>query len=224
MNDGIAIHHADAHLLVVEKPAGLLSVPGRLPENRDCLVTRLQATYPDALTVHRLDQVTSGLMLFARGKAMQSALATLFEQRKVEKRYQAWVEGMVDGESGEIDLPLICDWPNRPRQKVDFAVGKPALTRWRVLERDGERMRTRLELEPVTGRSHQLRLHLASIGHPIIGDVLYGAAVAARVCLHASRLAFQHPVQGARVTLVSPAVFGNAGARPGASGARRPVG
>lgn len=203
----IAIHHIDEHLLVVEKPAGLLSVPGRLPENHDCLVSRLQVRHPDALTVHRLDQVTSGLMVFARGKEMQSALSALFERRQVMKRYEALVEGPVDGGAGEIDLPLTCDWPNRPKQKVDHEAGKPALTRWRVLGRGAEGAATRLELEPVTGRSHQLRLHLASIGHPIVGDTMYGAVPAVRVCLHASGLAFVHPATGGQVAWRSLAPF-----------------
>ncbi|GAB3336337.1 RluA family pseudouridine synthase [Marilutibacter aestuarii] len=207
MFDSIRIHHADAHLLVVEKPAGLLSVPGRLPENRDCVVARLQRVHVDALTVHRLDQVTSGLMLFARGKAMQSALSGLFERRQVGKGYEARVEGRVRDEAGEIDLPLACDWPNRPRQMVDRVHGKPALTRWRVLGRDVAGAWTRLALEPVTGRSHQLRLHLASIGHPIVGDAMYGASPAARVCLHATRLSFPHPVGGASMAFESPAPF-----------------
>ena len=212
---GLFVIFHDEHLLIVQKPPGLLSVPGRLPENRDCVVSRLQAVYPDALTVHRLDQVTSGLMLFARGKDMQRALAMQFERRLVSKRYVAAVEGRVDGLEGEIALPLICDWPNRPKQKVDFETGKPALTRWRLLERgsgadgpdeDGPDV-SRLELEPVTGRSHQLRLHLASIGHPIVGDTMYGAAAAARVCLHASRLSFAHPASGEPMAFDSTAPF-----------------
>lgn len=207
MSPDITVHYLDAELLVAEKPAGLLSVPGRLPENQDCLVSRLQALYPDALTVHRLDQVTSGLMLYARGKPMQVALSGLFEQRQVSKRYEALVQGLVEGEAGEIALPLICDWPNRPKQKVDFELGKPSLTRWRVLARDAQAGQTRLELEPVTGRSHQLRLHLASIGHPIIGDVLYDAAPADRVALHACELAFVHPGNGQPMRLLSPAPF-----------------
>ncbi len=206
-SQAVEVVHDDSHLLVVEKPAGLLSVPGRLPENRDCVASRLQREYPDALTVHRLDQVTSGLMLFARGKAMQSALARLFERREIAKRYLARVEGRMEGEAGTIDLPLICDWPNRPRQKVDHEVGKPALTRWRVLERDPGGAWSRVELEPVTGRSHQLRLHLASIGHPIVGDVFYGAGDAPRTCLHASRLAFVHPASGAALDLHSTPPF-----------------
>lgn len=207
MNTDIAVHYVDAHLLVAEKPAGLLSVPGRLPENQDCVIARLQQVYPDALTVHRLDQVTSGLMLYARGKPMQAALSGLFERRQVDKRYEALLEGMLAEDAGEVALPLICDWPNRPRQIVDFALGKPALTRWRVLERDAVAGRTRVALEPVTGRSHQLRVHMASLGHPIVGDVFYGAAPAERVALHACELAFVHPESGQPMRLLSPAPF-----------------
>ncbi|MCR1007215.1 MAG: pseudouridine synthase, partial [Stenotrophomonas maltophilia] len=174
----IHLHYIDDALLVAEKPAGLLSVPGRSAENQDCVVARLQALYPDALTVHRLDQVTSGLLLHARGKDMQAALSMQFEQRQVGKRYEAVVQGLLERDTGEVDLPLIVDWPNRPKQMVDHERGKPALTRWRVLVRDVEARRTRVALEPITGRSHQLRLHMASIGHPIVGDVLYDAAPA----------------------------------------------
>ena len=201
------IHFVDQALVVAEKPAGLLSVPGRLEENKDCLVTRLQRRYPDVMTVHRLDQVTSGLMLYARGKAVQIALSKQFEQRQVSKRYEALVQGLVEGESGEIDLPLICDWPNRPKQMVSFELGKPSLTRWRVLARDAAAQTTRVELEPVTGRSHQLRLHLASMGHPIVGDVMYDAQPAVRVCLHARRLGFVHPLTGVALEFVSECPF-----------------
>ena len=199
----------DEALIIVCKPAGLLSVPGRLPENKDCLITRLQAEFADALTVHRLDQVTSGLMVFARSKAAQAQLSAQFAQRQVRKRYTAWAEGHVLEDSGSIDLPLICDWPNRPRQKVDFELGKPALTHWRVLQRssDGAAARTLLELTPVTGRSHQLRLHLATIGHPIVGDDFYGAQPAARVCLHASELGLSHPSTGVAMQWQSAAPF-----------------
>lgn len=207
MTPDIALHHIDDALLVAEKPAGLLSVPGRLPENQDCLVSRLQARHADVLTVHRLDQVTSGLMLYARGREVQAALSTQFEQRRVGKRYEAVVEGMIEDDGGEIALPLVCDWPNRPKQKVDHAHGKPALTRWRVLAREAAARRTRVELEPVTGRSHQLRLHMASLGYPIVGDVLYGAAAAARVHLHACRLAFVHPLTGEAMAFASPCPF-----------------
>ncbi|WP_282298230.1 RluA family pseudouridine synthase [Stenotrophomonas sp. PS02289] len=200
----IHLHYADDALLVAEKPPGLLSVPGRTPENQDCVVTRLQALYPDALTVHRLDQVTSGLLLHARGKAMQAALSAQFEQRQVHKRYRAVLEGLLEEDAGEVNLPLIVDWPNRPKQQVDHERGKPALTRWRVLARDAVSGRTQVELEPITGRSHQLRLHMASLGHPIVGDVLYGATVADRVYLHACLLAFTHPVSGEPMTVASP--------------------
>ncbi|RMH94559.1 RluA family pseudouridine synthase [Lysobacter pythonis] len=203
----IALHHVDAHLLAAEKPAGLLSVPGRLPANRDCLITRLQYEFPDAMTVHRLDQVTSGLVLFGRGAAMQQALSMQFERRQILKRYEALVEGLIQADAGEISLPLICDWANRPRQKVDADAGKPALTRWRVLARDEAACRTRIELEPVTGRSHQLRVHMASIGHVIVGDVFYGAAPAARVCLHALGLIFTHPASGEPMAMASSAPF-----------------
>ncbi len=203
----IHLHYIDDHLLLAEKPAGLLSVPGRSAENQDCVVSRLQGLYTDALTVHRLDQVTSGLLLHARGKAMQAALSALFAQRRVSKAYEAVVEGVLPDDVGEVDLPLMVDWPNRPKQKVDHVDGKPALTRWRVVARDLDAGHTRVALEPVTGRSHQLRLHMASLGHPIVGDILYGAAPAARVHLHASRLAFVHPVSGLPLAFESPVPF-----------------
>lgn len=203
----IHLHYIDEALLVAEKPAGLLSVPGRSAENQDCVVARLQAVYADALTVHRLDQVTSGLLLHARGKDMQVALSMQFEKREVGKRYEAIVQGLLEGDAGEVDLPLIVDWPNRPKQMVDHERGKPALTRWRVLSRDIAAQRTRVELEPVTGRSHQLRLHMASLGHPIVGDVLYGAVAAQRVHLHARELRFTHPVTGEALALESATPF-----------------
>lgn len=201
----LALAYIDDHLIVADKPAGLLSVPGRAAENQDCVVTRLQVDYPDALTVHRLDMVTSGLLLHGRGKAMQVALSKLFEARQVHKRYVAVVEGELTQASGEILLPLRCDWDNRPRQMVDFELGKPAHTRWQLLGHEGGN--SRVLLEPVTGRSHQLRLHLASIGHPILGDVMYGARPAPRVCLHASELGFVHPHTGLPLQLRSHAPF-----------------
>ncbi|MCF5090225.1 Ribosomal large subunit pseudouridine synthase A [compost metagenome] len=203
----IHLHYIDDALLVAEKPAGLLSVPGRSVENQDCVVARLQGLYADALTVHRLDQVTSGLLLHARGKDMQVALSMQFEKREVGKRYEAIVQGLLEGDAGEVDLPLIVDWPNRPKQMVDHERGKPALTRWRVLSRDIAAQRTRVELEPVTGRSHQLRLHMASLGHPIVGDVLYGAVAAQRVHLHARELRFTHPVTGEALAFESATPF-----------------
>jgi tRNA pseudouridine32 synthase / 23S rRNA pseudouridine746 synthase len=188
--------HADDALIVVNKPAGLLSVPGRGEAGRVNLTAQVQASWPDALGVHRLDQATSGLMIFARGKEAQRRLSMAFEARAVGKQYLAVVEGTIDGESGEIAAPLIVDWPNRPRQIVSLEHGKPALTRWRCLERGHQR--SRLLLEPVTGRSHQLRVHLQSLGHPIVGDDLYGSAAGAcdRLLLHAARLVFSHPASG----------------------------
>ncbi len=197
---GLAIVFADASLLIVDKPAGLLSVPGRGADKQDCLLSRVQAKFADALTVHRLDMSTSGLLLLARGAAMQSELSRLFRERQVDKRYLAEVEGCLASDAGEVDLPLICDWPNRPRQKVDFEVGKRSLTRYRTLSRDVATQSSRVELEPVTGRSHQLRVHLASLGHPIIGDELYGSGSlesGERLRLHATELRFVHPLSGA---------------------------
>lgn len=198
--------YQDASLLVADKPAGLLSVPGRGADKQDCLSARVQAVFPDGLIVHRLDMATSGLLMFARGADMQRQLSELFSQRRVEKRYLAVVSGAPPVE-GEIALPLIADWPNRPLQKVDFQVGKPSLTRYRLLQYDPETDTSRLELEPVTGRSHQLRVHLSAIGHPILGDLFYGGATADRLHLHAHRLSFMHPVSGACLNLSSPSPF-----------------
>lgn len=195
----LALVYADDSLVVVNKPAGLLAVPGRGADKADCLSLRVQQHYTDALVVHRLDQATSGLMLMARGLAMQRSLNLMFEARSVLKTYGAVVHGLVVLDEGRIDLPLAADWPARPKQKVDLAAGKSALTNFRVLSRDTQNHTTRLELQPVTGRTHQLRVHLCAIGHPIVGDGLYGseahasATSASRLCLHAQHLALQHP-------------------------------
>jgi tRNA pseudouridine32 synthase / 23S rRNA pseudouridine746 synthase len=195
----LALVYADESLVVVNKPSGLLAVPGRGADKADCLSLRVQQHYTDALVVHRLDQATSGLMLMARGLAMQRSLNLMFEARSVHKTYVAVVHGLVVLDEGRIDLPLAADWPARPKQKVDLAAGKSALTNFRVLSRDTQNHTTRLELEPVTGRTHQLRVHLCAIGHPIVGDGLYGseadtsATSATRLCLHAQHLALQHP-------------------------------
>jgi len=207
--NGFALLFVDDSLLVVNKPAGMLSVPGRSADLQDCMAARVQAEVPDALVVHRLDMATSGLLVFARGKAAQRRLSHAFAQREVEKRYVAVVAGRVLADAGEIDLPLITDWPNRPRQKVDLSVGKPSVTRYRVIRRtDGD---TRLELEPVTGRSHQLRVHLLALGHPILGDALYApadvVASAERLMLHARSLAFAHPVHGGMLSFDSEVPF-----------------
>ncbi len=207
----LVIVHADDTLVVIDKPAGLLSVPGRGPDKADNAALRVQATFADALIVHRLDMATSGLLLLARGTDMQRALSRLFEAREVTKHYEACVSGLVECDDGEIDLPLGADWPQRPRQRVDHTNGKPSLTRYRVLSRDAARGTTRLLLQPVTGRSHQLRVHLQAIGHPIEGDALYAppdaAAVHDRLMLHATRLELRHPLTGAALSLISAAPF-----------------
>ena len=217
MTETLTFLHVDDALLVLDKPAGLLSVPGRGADKQDCAVARAQARHPDALIVHRLDMATSGLLLLARGAAMQRTLSMAFEARQVHKRYVAVAAGHLappaQGDWGEIDLPLMTDWPNRPRQIVD-ARGRSSLTRWRVLAHatmpDGQPA-TRLELEPVTGRSHQLRVHLQALGHPILGDALYAdeaaRAAAPRLLLHASELAFIHPLSGAPLRLHRPPPF-----------------
>ncbi len=198
--------YRDESLLVVNKPAGLLAVPGRGPDKQDCLSARLQQVFPDTLVVHRLDMATSGLMMFARGAGMQRRLSQMFQERKVGKRYIAVVSGRLEQGAGEVSLPLICDWPNRPKQMVDHAIGKPSLTRYRML--DMESGNSRVQLEPVTGRTHQLRVHMAEIGHPILGDALYGdAACARRLLLHACTLELRHPVSGDPLNFASPAPF-----------------
>lgn len=197
-DDGLAVLYCDEGLLVVDKPSGLLSVPGRGDDKQDCLLSRVQRDYPEALIVHRLDMETSGVMVLARNKAMHRQLSLLFQNREVTKRYIAVVDGRIADAAGVIDLPLICDWPNRPRQIVDHQQGKPSLTYYKVLWRDVEQGITRVELQPETGRSHQLRVHLQSLGHPILGDRLYASpaqqAKAPRLLLHALSLAFVHPL------------------------------
>jgi len=207
----LEILHCDAALIVAVKPAGLLSVPGRGEDKQDCLAARVQALYPDALVVHRLDMATSGLMVFARGLAAQRRLGDAFARREVDKRYIAIAAGHLESTEGEIDLPLMADWPNRPRQQVDPVHGKPSLTRFRVLGHDAAMKTTRVELEPITGRSHQLRVHLCAIGHPIAGDALYAPAdvlaLAPRLMLHAQSLILPHPDDERRVAFEQPAPF-----------------
>ena len=197
-DNGLDIRYLDTDLLVVDKPSGLLSVPGRGAGMEDNLASRVQARYPEALTVHRLDMDTSGLLVMARNPEVHRALGRLFELRQVDKEYIAVVAGRVLDSPRSIALPLIADWPNRPRQIVDFVQGKPALTHLEVLSYDAGSDTTRVRLTPETGRSHQLRVHLQSIGHPILGDDLYAPpeilALAPRLLLHAAMLAFRHPV------------------------------
>jgi tRNA pseudouridine32 synthase / 23S rRNA pseudouridine746 synthase len=189
----------DDFILVLNKPSGLLSVPGKI-ELRDCLSVRIQKVYPDALTVHRLDQPTSGLILMARNSEVHKHLSNQFRFRVVKKRYVAWVDGYIQNESGEIDFPLSADWPNRPRQKINFESGKPSKTYYRRIAYNMEKHCSYVELEPFTGRTHQLRLHLSALGHPIWGDPLYASddilKKSSRLLLHAEFLAFNHPITG----------------------------
>ena len=215
----LVVLHADDALLVLDKPAGLLSVPGRGPDKQDCLASRAQAHYPDARVVHRLDMATSGLMLMARGAGPLRTLGDAFAARQVHKRYEAVVHGVpvpdADADSTDgwsrIEAPLIVDWPNRPLQKVDADSGLPSLTRWRTMPSNAAPGTTRVELEPVTGRSHQLRVHLRHIGHPILGDVFYAPpavlAMAPRLLLHAAHIAFAHPVTGEPMRFDSAPAF-----------------
>lgn len=217
-SDRFAIVYQDDALLVLDKPAGLLSVPGRGADKQDCLSSRVQGRYPTASVVHRLDMGTSGLMLMALNGEVQRLLNEAFARRTVHKRYQAVVDGLVTVPEGSesdgwqhIDLPIALDWPNRPRRIIDIPVGKPSQTRWQVVSVDRASHSSRLQLEPLTGRSHQLRVHLQAIGHPILGDALYApvdvAAKSARLLLHASELALMHPVTGQAMRFVSPAPF-----------------
>jgi tRNA pseudouridine32 synthase/23S rRNA pseudouridine746 synthase len=206
--DPIRVIHHDAHLLVVDKPAGLLTVPGKGHDKADCLIARLRVDFPGVLLVHRLDTDTSGVIVFALTRLAQGHLGKQFEHRQTRKTYLARVWGVIPDDQGRIDLPLIVDWPNRPRQHVNHQTGRPAQTDWRVLSRAAEE--TRVELHPLTGRSHQLRVHMAAIGHPILGDPLYAVGQAAdfpRLMLHARTLGFRHPQGGAPVTFASPAPF-----------------
>jgi tRNA pseudouridine32 synthase/23S rRNA pseudouridine746 synthase len=199
-DEGLDLVHADEAMVVVNKPSGLLTVPGRGDGREDCLVSRVARTYPDALIVHRLDMATSGLVILGRGEAMQRALSLLFQERAVRKRYEALVWGQVAADRGQVDLPLRTDWPRRPMQMVCRDQGKPSLTHYEVLSRDAAAGRSRVALVPVTGRSHQLRVHMLALGHPIVGDPLYGDPVVQacwpRLMLHASELSLSHPLTG----------------------------
>ena len=205
----LAVIHRDHAILVLDKPAGLLTVPGRGPHLADCLIARVQKVFPEALLVHRLDLDTSGVIVFALTSAAQADLGRQFETRQTKKVYVARVAGHITQDTGTVDLPLIVDWPNRPRQKVDHAEGRPALTDWRVVRREVDGT-TRVRLYPKTGRSHQLRVHMLSIGHPILGDPLYaeGAARAhARLMLHSESLRLRHPDGGKGLTFSAPCPF-----------------
>ena len=201
--------YQDEHIIVVNKPSGLLSVPGRLPEHNDSIMTRIQRDFPGAESVHRLDMSTSGVMVVALTKAAERELKRQFREREPSKTYIAQVWGQLLPDEGLVDLPLICDWPNRPKQKVCFETGKAAQTEWEVLERDA--VSCRVQLKPITGRSHQLRVHMLAMGHPILGDNFYASpeakALASRLLLHAERLTITHPVFGNSMTFRQPAEF-----------------
>ena len=211
MSEDYVLHYHSETCLIVDKPSGLLSVPGRGEDKQDCMVRRVMADFPDALIVHRLDMATSGLLLLARGKEAHRAYSLLFQERQMHKRYEAVVAGVIAQDDGQIDLPMITDWPNRPKQKVDFEIGKPSLTHYRVLARDEVQANTRVALFPHTGRSHQLRVHLQAIGHPILGDALYADELALarspRLLLHACELAFTDPFSGESLCIESPVPF-----------------
>ncbi|MBU2925050.1 bifunctional tRNA pseudouridine(32) synthase/23S rRNA pseudouridine(746) synthase RluA [Colwellia sp. 4_MG-2023] len=204
----------DEDIVVLNKSSGLLSVPGRLPEHQDCLQNRVQRVLPTATVVHRLDMATSGIMIMALNKPAHVSISRQFEQRKTKKSYIARVYGQVKDQAGSVDLPLICDWPNRPKQKVDHENGKQSLTHYQVLSYNdlssGEES-SLVELTPVTGRSHQLRVHMLALGHPILGDRLYAhkqaLAASSRLTLHARNLSLAHPVTGELLNFVAPCPF-----------------
>jgi tRNA pseudouridine32 synthase / 23S rRNA pseudouridine746 synthase len=208
-DEPVRVIHADHEVLLVDKPAGLLSVPGKGDHLADCMIARVQKLYPEALLVHRLDLDTSGVMVFALTRHAQRVLGLQFEERQTKKVYRARLWGRLEPKEGRVDLPLIVDWPNRPRQHVNHETGKPAQTDWRVLgyEDSGN---TRVRLYPLTGRSHQLRVHMQSLGHPILGDPLYAEGAARdfpRLMLHAESLRFRHPESGKGMSFSAPCPF-----------------
>lgn len=207
-NGSLEVLHEDGQIVVLNKPAGLLSVPGRGSDMADCLLTRVQAAFPTALLVHRLDRDTSGVMIFAQTPHAQRDLSMQFEKRKTKKSYVARVDGVLSPKTGTVDFPLIVDWPNRPRQMVDHENGKASLTEWRVLKQDATE--TRVRLFPKTGRSHQLRVHMLAMGHPILGDPLYAEGAAGdwpRLMLHSEELRVNHPENGKGMTFRAKAEF-----------------
>ena len=201
--------YCDAALLVIDKPAGFLAVPGRGADKQDCALVRVQRDHPEALLVHRLDMATSGLMVFARSPAIQRMLARAFAERAVGKHYTAVVHGRPEPAAGVIDLPIGADWPNRPRRRIDPVDGRPSRTHFRTLSYDATHETTRVDLTPETGRTHQLRLHMQALGHPIVGDPLYGdpSSGAPRLLLHATILRLRHPLDGGTIEFRSPPPF-----------------
>ena len=206
--DPLRILHHDQHVLLIDKPSGLLTVPGKGEELRDCLITRAQAVFPDALLVHRLDRDTSGVVVFALTRAAQRNLNLQFEERRTRKVYLARLWGRLAEKAGMVDLPITVDWPNRPLQHVNHETGRPAQTEWRVVKY--EEYTTRVRLMPLTGRSHQLRVHMQAIGHPILGDPFYATGPARafpRLMLHAETLRFNDPGTGKGVSFSAPCPF-----------------
>ncbi|MCO4796595.1 MAG: RluA family pseudouridine synthase [Amylibacter sp.] len=203
------ILYIDDDVLVVNKPSGLLTVPGKELKHHDSLELRVKIEYPNSFLVHRLDMDTSGVIIFALSKSTQRSLNLQFEKRIVKKLYEARVFGNITEDNGFIDLPLIVDWPNRPLQKIDAKEGKSALTHWQVLDREGDV--TRVALMPETGRTHQLRVHMMSLGHTILGDRFYGNVaeinLANELQLHAKDLMIIHPKNGKKITFKAPLPF-----------------
>lgn len=210
-NKEVEILYQDDFLLVVNKPEFLLTVPGRAPENKDCVITRLQENFPDAVIIHRLDLDTSGLLIVPIKREAMSHIARQFQERKVSKRYEAIVWGKVEEKSGSIELPIKADWENRPKQIIDFENGKKALTHYHLLGFDEDTQQSRLSLNPITGRSHQLRIHCKEIGHPIIGCDMYAheeaLAASPRLLLHACEISFTHPITKKTLHISSLAPF-----------------
>ncbi len=209
MTETLRVLYEDEHLLAVDKPPWVLSVPGRKPEHQDSIATRARDQYGDIHIVHRLDCATSGVMILAKSKAVEKQLHQQFRERQTDKEYIAVGAGTACLSRGQVQLPLITDWPNRPRQKVDFTQGKHSVTRFELLEQHPDSARMRLY--PVTGRSHQLRLHMKYLGLPIVGDRLYApdavANASERMLLHAHALRLQHPVNGHRLNITAPCPF-----------------
>jgi len=211
VHTGLDVIYSDEYIIVLNKPSSLLSVPGRGSDKSDCLISRVKQEYSNALIVHRLDMSTSGIIVLALCKESHRLLSEMFASKKIQKKYIAVVDGIVNPNSGEINQAIICDWPNRPKQIIDSVNGKVSITHYRVIDSCNELNTSRVELQPVTGRTHQLRVHMQFIGHAILGDELYGNAEVAkkedRLLLHATSIAFQHPVTGQEMVFHSQVPF-----------------
>lgn len=205
------IIYQDKTIIVLNKPNGLLSVPGRLPEHNDSIASRVCQQYPEANIVHRLDMATSGILLMALTKQAQSHISRQFQQRTTNKHYLARLEGIPTGDRGSVDLPMRCDWPNRPRQIIDFELGKSALTHWQIIAKDVVNNVATVKLKPVTGRTHQLRLHMQALGTAILGDDFYASSVGVKATshlqLHAAMLEITHPLTNEVIKFTAPSPF-----------------